>query len=86
MIQMKYQQTKEAVELVTVESPFNIANQAEDSYTPAYATSVLSETWVLAHRCILTTLRSKVLFLTRISLQVRAISMNSPSTTIDLKS
>ncbi|KAG0601724.1 hypothetical protein M758_11G135300 [Ceratodon purpureus] len=70
--QMKYQQRKEAAaELVTLGSPFNIADQADD-YKPAFATSVFSEIWVLAHRCILTTFRSKVLFVTRISLQIVA--------------
>lgn len=83
MIQMKYEQTKE-VELVTLGSPFNIANQSSDTYKPAFATSIFSETWVLAHRCTLTTFRSKIMFITRISLQVRALSMNSASTTLQL--
>lgn len=66
---MKYQQTKEAVEFGPLGSPYN-APQTMDTFKPAFATSIFSEMWVLGYRCVLTTFRSKLLFLTRICLSV----------------
>ncbi|XP_024401889.1 ABC transporter G family member 10 [Physcomitrium patens] len=69
--QVKYQQTKEAVEFGPLGSPYN-APQTMDTFKPAFATSIFSEMWVLGYRCVLTTFRSKLLFLTRICLSIIA--------------
>lgn len=69
VLQVKYQQTK-SVEFMALGSPLH-GPQADDTSKPAFATSIVSEMWVLGHRCILTTCRSKAMFMTRISLQVR---------------
>jgi ATP-binding cassette subfamily G (WHITE) protein 2 len=69
--QVKYQQNKDAMRLVAIGSPL-IGQQCDDMSKPSFATSMMSEMWVLAHRCLLTTCRSKLLFVTRISLQIVA--------------
>lgn len=68
MLQVKYQQNQDAMRLVAIGSP--LIGQYDDMSKPSFATSMMSEMWVLAHRCLLTTCRSRLLFVTRISLQV----------------
>lgn len=69
--QVKYQQSKEALMPLPLGSPTNVP-QAIDTSTPAFATSILSEMWVLGVRFFLTTFRSRLLFWTRVSLSIVA--------------